>query len=446
MTTKDAKHEDQGIRIVGQDHQEITEVRQWNRLLRHLLQPIDLHDPVRDPVQVEIAADDGLLCVWAAEGEVLTQFPHDAPNVARQYLLSNQSNCQLWLRSRNVRGAIVHTYALQVERLRHGERNHNLARETTLDAVVAALRRCTPIHEEDVERAAEVVWESIDPIVTRSYDEAPRQTMAEIQRDLRVQNEGIRHRAAQFATTAARAESHAYDRSGLAPATCALLTEHRQVLERFIEHKGQTLAERGTIFALLRKALHVLDCGGKIDNAWREKIERWISGDALSPHGRIFGDVLSPQGRAARALLIAIDARSAAIARDEPLGLDEVIAKMQTRYDTAVKREPNANTFEAHMGRSLRIDEGVGRENGPTVPRAYNRSRLSPAAVTAAARNIGLDLTCGACASVYFTGIRDAGEHATACITIPALRARIDVGTTAPDDHPRPERHTRRTE
>jgi hypothetical protein len=331
MTTKDAKHEDQGIRIVGQDRQEITEVRQWNRLLRHLLQPIDLHDPVRDPVQVEIAADDGLLCVWAAEGEVLAQFPHDAPHEARQYLskLSNQSNCQLWLRSRNARGTIVHTYALQVECLRHGERDHNLARETTLDAVVDALRRCTPIHEEDVERIAEVLWESLDPIVTRAYDEDPRQTMAEIQRDLRVQSEGIRHRAAQFATAAARAEH---------------------------------------------------------------------------------------------------------------LGLDEIIAKMQARYDAAVKSEPNANTFEAHMDRSLRIDEDVGRENGPTVPRAYDRSGLSAAAVTAAARNIGLDLTCGACASVYFTGIRDAGEHTSACASIPALRARIDGRATATNDHPRPER------
>lgn len=86
-----------------------------------------------------------------------------------------------------------------------------------------------------------------------------------------------------------------------------LSAEQRKVVERMVGYAGLGDEERakivaldratseGSIFAVLREALHVLDHGGELAHECREKIEDWIS-----------GDVTSPLGQAARALLQAI--------------------------------------------------------------------------------------------------------------------------------------------
>ncbi len=157
------------IRIGLCNGQEIL-AHQWDRLLRHFLGSVD-H---RVPVLVEIAADDGPLCTWSAwpeardgEGGIYAQFPRGARRVARQYLseLPEQRACRLWIRSRDVLGRVVQTHELQVSRRRPGERGPDPVREAALGAIVDALRSCAPIHREDVERDAEVVWDRVESVV-----------------------------------------------------------------------------------------------------------------------------------------------------------------------------------------------------------------------------------------------------------------------------------------
>lgn len=56
---------------------------------------------------------------------------------------------------------------------------------------------------------------------------------------------------------------------------------------------------------------------------------------------------------------------------------------------------------------------------------------LSDEQAVIACRNIGYDLTCGACAERFFTGGWWGGEHDPSCETIPALKIRNEVTITS---------------
>ena len=92
-------------------------------------------------------------------------------------------------------------------------------------------------------------------------------------------------------------------------------------------------------------------------------------------------------------------------------------------------------TMELHVGYRTGTMLGTASDSTiglPSLAREVTlesvlRNWISPEAIVAAARNIGLDLTCSACASVYFTGVREAVEHSSVCRSIPALRVRIDA-------------------
>ena len=95
-----------------------------------------------------------------------------------------------------------------------------------------------------------------------------------------------------------------------------LPAEHRKVIEKFVGYAGRSDKERServvqdqvthvdTIFAVLREALHVLDHGGELTQACRDKFEERFSHDATSP-----------LGQAARALLQALDVSPTPIER-----------------------------------------------------------------------------------------------------------------------------------
>ena len=54
-----------------------------------------------------------------------------------------------------------------------------------------------------------------------------------------------------------------------------------------------------------------------------------------------------------------------------------------------------------------------------------------------ACKNIGYDLTCGACAERFFTGGWWGSEHDESCATIPELKIRNEVTITAVEPAPK---------